>query len=421
MLRVLDQNLKVLETITKYTSVEFVKVFNDYGTFTVQIPLAAQPKEIKRNRIIRHKDNYGIIRYISQSDGYIVVKGHDLKALLTQRYIQTARSGASETVIKAYIAEATNGEGRTFPNFSIATNQARGLNISYNFEKIIMADEAVRDICSRNEWGYDISVDNGALKFDVIVPKNLSITYSKRNENIKDYEYICDALEERNVAINCTEWEGLEVESKTSEAKAVIKAGRGYFSDGQEFDILEDTQVGTYTQHSNSYTTYIYVQKNISSGSWNLAVNNNPLYNTSSDMYQLIATISHSGAVTLSDRYTIIKFASGEESGAERREIITNYSGTYEEIEEACVNEISNTVAESVEAEILTDTDYGTKWNLGDYVKVRITVMDGELIFTKQITQVTEIYEANRHKVTPVFGPIRETAFKKLARGRLQI
>ena len=94
MLRVLDQNLKVLETITKYTSVEFVKVFNDYGTFTVQIPLAAQPKEIKRNRIIRHKDNYGIIRYISQSDGYIVVKGHDLKALLTQRYIQTARIGA---------------------------------------------------------------------------------------------------------------------------------------------------------------------------------------------------------------------------------------------------------------------------------------------------------------------------------------
>ncbi len=415
MIRILDQNFKILETIIKYTSVEFVKGFNDYGTFTVQIPLEAYPKEVQRNRILRHKNNYGIIRYISQSDGYIVVQGQDLKVLLTQRCIQNTRNGNSETVIKEYVAEATSGSGRGFPNFSIATDQTRGLNVNYKIEKLIMADEAIREICSRNDWGYDVAVKNGSMVFDVLVPRVLDVTYSKRHENIKDYEYICDALEERNAVINYAEWEGLEVESDTANAKAVVKTGRGHFADGNEFEILSDVTISTYTQNS----TYIYARKDISSGTVDVTRNKSPLYNTSTTHYSLIATISASGVVTLSDRYTIIRFSPMEENGIEMREIVTNYSGTYEEIREACLNDIAGTVAESVEAEILTVTDYGTKWNLGDYVKVRVRVMGGELTVTKQITQVTEVYEANSYKVIPVFGPIRETAFKKLARGRL--
>lgn len=419
MLRILNQDFKILETITEYTSVEFVKVFNDYGTFTVQIPLAAAPKEIQRNRILQHKNNYGIIRYIAQSNGYIVVQGHDLKVLLTQRCIQNSRSGASETVIKEYMAEAINGDGRTFPNFSIATDQARGLSLNYKFEKLIMADEAIREICSRNDWGYDVAINNGTMIFDVLIPQIVDAIYSKRHNNIKDYEYICDALEERNVAVNYAEWEGLEVDSNYSTATAVVKAGRGHFANGEEFELLSDVTVATYTQHTNSYTTYIYARKNISSGDVSVTANNSQLYSTSTTMYALIATISSGGAVTLSDRYTIIRFSPMAESGIEKREIATNYSGTYEEIQEACLNDITGTVAESVEAEILTVDDYGKKWNLGDYVKIRVRVMGGELTVTKQITQVTETYEANSHKVVPVFGPIRETAFKKLARGRL--
>lgn len=419
MLRILNQNFEVLETITKYTSVEFVKAFNDYGTFTAQIPLEAYPKEIQRNRILRHKNNYGIIRYIAQSNGYIVVQGHDLKILLTQRCIQAARSGISETVIKEYVAEAVNGDGRSFPNFNIAADRTRGLSVSYKPEKLIMADEAVRDICERNGWGYDITVDNRTMIFDVCVPRSLDVIYSKRHENIKEYEYICDALEERNAVVNYAEWEGLEIESDYNAAKAVVKAGRGYFSNGEDFEISSDVTVGTYTQHSSSYTTYIYAQKSISGGSANVTISSSPLYNTSATIYALIATISSGGVVSLSDRYTIIRFSPFGVNGVERREIATNYSGTYEEIKSNCIAEITGTVAESVEAEILTIDDYGTKWNLGDYVKIRVRVMGGELTVEKQITQVTETYEANNHRVVPVFGPIRETAFKKLARGRL--
>ncbi len=415
MLRILNQDFEILETITEHTSVEFVKIFNDYGSFTIQIPLAAEPKEIQRNRILQHKNNYGIIRYISQSDGYIVVQGHDLKNLLNQRCIQNSRSGISETVIKEYVAEATAGNGRGFPNFSIATDQARGLSVNYKIEKLIMADKAIREICGRNDWGYDVAVNNGTMVFDVLVPNVLDVIYSKRHENIKDYEYICDALEERNAVVNYAEWEGLEVESDKANDEAVVKAGRGYFANGEEFEILEDVTISTYTENP----TYIYARKNVSSGVIDIIRNNSPLYNTLTTHYSLIAKISTWGAVTLSDRYTIIRFSPMEESGIERREIATNYSGTYEEIREACLNDIAGTVAESVEAEILTITDYGTRWNLGDYVKVRVRVMGGELTVTKQITQVTEVYETNSHKLIPVFGPIRETAFKKLARGRL--
>ena len=419
MLRILDEDFKILETITEDISVEFVKVLNDYGTFTAQIPLAANPKEIQKNRILQHKHNYGVIRYIAQSDGYIVIQGHDLKSLLNQRCIQNSRSGISETVIKEYVAEALNGEGRNFHNFIISEDQGRGIGINYEIKGFKMADDAIREICGKNDWGYDITVDNSTMIFDMCVPRYLNVIYSKRHENIKEYEYIYDALEERNAVMNYAKWEGLEIESNYTAATAVVKAGRGYFSNGEDFKIETDVTVSTYTQHSSSYTTYIYAQKSISNGFVNVTISSSPLYNTSATLYSLIGTISSGGVVRYGDRYTIIAFSPFGASGVERREIATNYSGTYEEIEEACLAEITGTIAESVEAEILTTGDYRTKWNLGDFVKVCIRVMGGEITVTKQITQVTEIYEANSHKVVPVFGPIRETAFKKLARGRL--
>ena len=47
MIRVLDSTLKIISTITRYTSVEFEKNFNDYGTFTVQLPKASGNTNLK--------------------------------------------------------------------------------------------------------------------------------------------------------------------------------------------------------------------------------------------------------------------------------------------------------------------------------------------------------------------------------------
>lgn len=420
MIRILNQDFQILETVTRYTSVEFTRELCDYGSFTAQIPISAAPKHLDKNLILSHKGSYGIIRYISQSNGYITVQGHDLKALLNQRCIFEARSGSSESVIKDYIAEAQSGEGRAFPNFEVAADEERGAYISYSFDGFILLDTAIRDICTKNGWGYDVTVADKRAVFDVYVPKTVDVIYSKRYRNLKDYEYIFDALEERNAALNCAEWTGLDVEYDSDQTKAIVKAGRGYFSDGSDFEITEDTAVSTYVTSSSDRTTYVYAQKNISSGTVSVTSAKKQQYNTSTYKYALLATLaSGNGHVTLSDRYSTMTFCESGASGIERRETPTAFSGSYEEISEACLDKIAGTVAESVEAEILSSDDYGTKWNLGDFVTLRVEALGGELTVEKQITRVREVYEPNSRTVTPTFGPIRATVFKRLARGRM--
>ena len=106
-------------------------------------------------------------------------------------------------------------------------------------------------------------------------------------------------------------------------------------------------------------------------------------------------------------------------SGLQRREDLIEFSGANDENDAAAADYLSeNSVAENIEAEILKAEDYGNRWNIGDFVKLRVRLYDRETTLTRQITAVTEVFEANKHTVTPTFGNTKESIVTKIARKR---
>ena len=189
MLRILDANFNILETIPCYTSVEFEKVFNDYGSFTVQIPLAVAPEHIAAERILQHKNNYGIIRYIEQNEGYIIVKGYDLKSLMMYRMAFGNKSGKAESIIKEYLSENTIGN-RAFTAFNVTSDQSRGSDTAYSIENAERLDSVIKNICETSDIGYDITVSGKQMYFDVKIPHTVNYIYSARHNNIRSYFWI---------------------------------------------------------------------------------------------------------------------------------------------------------------------------------------------------------------------------------------
>lgn len=324
MIRILNASLEVIETITEYVSVEFEKVFNDYGTFTIQLPKTSASENVQKNRIVRHKGNFGIIKYISESEKGVVIKGYDLKYILAQRVATSKRTGYAETVIKSYVRDiAGTSEARRFKLLSAAKDKKRGMsNTAHTIDGAEMLSDTVREICASQDWGYDIEVKDGGMVFDIKIPTTHEYVYSRRRENIKSIEYTLDALNEKNMAYNID-------------------------ADGS--------------------TTWIY---------------------------------------------------DTEKTDFERAECITNESDVTNTAKTAVKKQLSESVSESVEAEILSPNDYGTAWNLGDFVKLRCKILGGEITVTKQITAVTEVWEAGTHRVTPTFGKEKESVFRKILRGR---
>ena len=212
MIRILDVNLAVCGTITKYTSIEFERNFADYGTFTIQLPRSAGTSEIQKNKIICHKNSYGIIKYISESDGGVIIKGYDLKYLLAQRVSKTPYSGTAETEIKRCVGTVAKNSSnkRAFQTLTVAEDQKRGTAAEYTPDGYEPISGIVSALCGEN-FGYDITVSDGGMVFDICVPQTREFVYSKRHGNIKSCEYILDALGEKNYFYN-TDSDGNETE-----------------------------------------------------------------------------------------------------------------------------------------------------------------------------------------------------------------
>lgn len=326
MLRIMDHSFNIVDTVINPISVEFEKKFRDYGTFTVQIPESSRTENIKIDMILCHKSNYGVIRYIAINESGVIIKGIELKGILSQRYVYSDKSGKAEDVIKEYVSEAVNGENRNFLDFSTVSSEGRGKEITYSIEKPKMLDVVLKELCEEADLGYEITVKNKKMQFDIVVPSHLNYVYSKRRSNISAYEYSSDSLTEKNVAVNC-------------------------------------------------------------------------IKNEDTEKYEL----------TLYNKET-------EPNGIYRKEMICEYS---EDAENECKQELSeNSSTENITAELINAQDFGEIWNLGDYVKIRIDGAVYSMTAEKQITSLTECYEANKHTITPVFGEEKQSIITKILRKR---
>lgn len=409
MIRVLGKDFKIKSTITRYSSITWNLRFRESGSFTLFIPYGSGTI-LKKNEIIKHKGNYGIVKYIKQTPEGTEYSGHDFKSLLGNRVAEIKNySGKSETVIKNILSDNTKGK-RSFPNFHIAYDDERGNEINWNIVALDSIENNFKSICELEGIGYDMAVRDNQLYFDILIPHEKNVIYAQRYRNIANYEYTLDALNEKNTAAVALKSEGLKIEAVSyteSMSKITVSEGKIYFPDGTEIStegleylksksfiwyVLANKERGAFYCEKENYAQ-IYPEKYICIGSINtLTVSDNDVS-------------GHVGT-----RYEFMGDSISE--GFDRCEVKSDAENWQNDLK-------SNGETENVTAEILDGSDYKTKWDLGDIVSVRIDVGCERKVLYKQITEVQAAYENGGVKITPVFGECTENTLKKLVKGRL--
>lgn len=423
MVRILDEDFKILLTIPYHTSVVWTKRFTEGGSFSLSLPIDFETDLDLTDKIIYHNDNYGIIRYINITSTSIEIKGYDLKGIFALRQAEKkSYSGSVETIIKSIVSDNTNGN-RGFPNFSVSADQGRGENITYDIVKNDSVENILKEICTQYNIGYDITVfgTRGKMRFDIKIPETINITYSERKKNISDYQYTYDMLDGVTAVKNYGHADGVKMDTYRENSTWYVKiTGKICFPNGQ-IEEIDKTPFFDITSTSPRYV-YAYLNNN------DIGVVITPSKETD-EKYVLIGflTLKYSNNTASVDTETyktnneyLSYIGETEPTGYKRNE----YSMEMSDVTEAIKTEINkklyeDTPTESITATLLSKDDYKKEWDLGDYINIKIYVMGQSLTLSKQIVEVEEVYEPNNIQVNPTFGQSKDNIIRKLIKGRL--
>ena len=419
MIRVLDDDFNILDTIPKYISIKHVSRFTESGSFSLVLPIGRKYENIKRGNIILHDGKYGIIEYIKQTESELTVSGYDLKAIALYRIADVKDySGKAETVIKSILSDNTAGE-RSFKHLNIVSSQERGKDIVRNITELQTVENQLKLACEDAGIGYDITVSNKQMHFDVCIPETINIIYGMRFKNISSYEYTLDALQEKNTAVFQTpKISGFNF-SKYDSAKSHVwlTSGTVYFKNGECYSENNDFEVSSI---ANETYKYVYAYCSVSGSSRGCAIRKAITQDTDEMLYVLIGTLSiEKSAPTAiiapeAVQYTLFRSNETEPTGFARKE-------TSAKIDDYADKLKTNRAAETAAAEILSGEDYRNKWKLGDYVTLRVDVLGERIAFTRQITEIEETYDAKGYHVTPAFGTQKDNILRKIIKGREMI
>lgn len=208
---------------TKITSSQWTRRFYDVGSFEIHLPPNTEnTKYLKQYNIIYEHDNFGIILYLKQTMNDIEIRGYDLKGICSMRlvippfiymdapvepiYGYDRIKGKAETVMKHYIktqlTEPTDLE-RKINNMRIETDLERGADMAWQAKFTPLSAE-LQKIGIFAQLGYNIILDrvNKRLVFDVTQGKDRTksqsvvapVVFSRRYQNIDDFEYENDSL-----------------------------------------------------------------------------------------------------------------------------------------------------------------------------------------------------------------------------------
>ena len=412
MLRILNQDFEIIETIPKCKSVTWKSRFVESGSFTIILP-NQNYSYIARGNMIQYGDRYGIIEYIDKKNDALTIRGYDLKAVTLYRIAdKKSYNGKAETVIKNIMSDNTSGN-RGFENFSIADTRERGNDIAYEITSLDSVENHLKKICEDNEIGYDVSVSEGQAIFDICIPQTRDIVYSLRRKNISDYEYLLDALSQRNVIVCETKSEGFDLESVTEGLNSVtllLKQGTIYFKNGACYTTEDSVSVFMTPTSPYVYATYDINTSTTIIDSYSYSLND------TSTTYSILLGVGTVSGHTLTKyekadfpQYTVFYFNDSEKSGFDRKEKVGDCSKWNDDIVK---------LTETATASMLNSNDYKTKWNLGDFVTIKINIFGETISFMRQITEVEETFTSSEKKVVPTFGTPKENIIRKLMKGR---
>lgn len=238
---VLDQNFNLQGVIDEYVSIIWRPAYFEVGDF--EIYLGATDKAIallqENNYVVRSSDisvdtegnttykkvmvikNLQLITDVENGD-FLTVTGRELKYLLHQRIIwaQTNLYGNTENAIRRLVTEnaiSPTDSKRIIPNLILG--EAAGL--TGTLEKQITGDyldQAIVDICTVYNYGWDIYIRNQQLVFTIYAGLDRSynqnerpyVVFSEDFENLYNTDYQLNTEEYANTTLIGGEGEGLD-------------------------------------------------------------------------------------------------------------------------------------------------------------------------------------------------------------------
>lgn len=259
-IKVLDKNLKLLDEIDVYTSLDFVRSWQGIGSFNLVV--CGHEKSFQNGNIIMlGKDGHkcGIIRTVNPIDSEkgtgITVSGQALNGFTFQRIVKpyadedyfavprpnvTPTVVSAEDILKQYVSYnlGENAESsRQLPNFVIASNQNRGFETNW-FSRYSMLNDDLQAICEYCDCGYEIYVDLQTRKFvfdylsgvDRSVDQNTNsrVILSKEFESMKNISYTHDVSNYKNLAYCGGYGEGAERAVQAVRAKELSESPTGF-------------------------------------------------------------------------------------------------------------------------------------------------------------------------------------------------
>lgn len=233
-IKVLNQDLELIDEIDFYTSLDFVRSWQGVGDFSLTV--CGHRESLADGNIIMlggsgHK--CGIIRKPDFSDNekgtMTTVSGQTLNGFASQRivlprpddaegYFCVPEASASqkyvsaEEILKTYAAYNMGSladTARKIRHLVIAEDQKRGIFTNWR-SRYTDLDEALRDICEYCDCGYEIYIDfqNRCFVFDYLsgtdrsVSQNVNsrVILSKDFESVRNIRYCKDRSNFKNVA-----------------------------------------------------------------------------------------------------------------------------------------------------------------------------------------------------------------------------
>lgn len=227
---VLNKNLEAIGIVDTYTSCIWVNRYNDVGDCEIYVEATPGLLNLLQEDYYLMREDDDMVCQIKKVEldtsadngNYLIVTGYDVKRFLDQRIIWGTMTcdGNVENFIRLMV-------DKSLGNPDIADRQLQtenGGRLLYNgdsagFTEITTEQmsyrnvgEKVREYCKQYNWGYRVTLDEGAFYFELYkgADKTARVIFSDDFENLDTTKYVKDATNLGNVALVAGEGEGAE-------------------------------------------------------------------------------------------------------------------------------------------------------------------------------------------------------------------
>lgn len=234
-IRFFNSNLEFLGEVDNFTSLIFIRSWESYGEFNININKFNKELFRKKNIIMINNNPFkvGTIDEISITSNTIKIKGYTLGYWFVNRVTfppvgleYDSYNTNVEAIMKGIViknAIEANDPKRNIPKLIVANSLGRGEKLNFQTRFKYLADELTSlSKISGLGWGVYLDIENKQFIFEVFEGNNLSTEqtilppkiFSSEYDNVINKNYITSDIDFKNVAIVAGQGEGINREIK---------------------------------------------------------------------------------------------------------------------------------------------------------------------------------------------------------------